>query len=100
MRLGAVHDTDPFGARKPQLHGDGSRGTSRTRADVLDYEIFDLVALLGNVLVPAHDDRFVTVLPSLRGDVVADHFEEWVVERQERNTDRAIHFGCGRRCGR
>ena len=65
-------------------------------ADLLDEEILHLVALLGDVLVGAQDDRLVAAFLRLGGDVVADDLEERIVERQKRDGDRTLRLRHGR----
>ena len=55
--------------------------TEHNRADLFDDEVFDLIALLGNVFVTADHDCFVAEFFSLGGDTVADDLEERIVER-------------------
>src|SRR5207302_426902 len=64
-------------------------------ADLLDNEILDLVALLRHVFVGADNDGVVTPLLAFGPDVVANDFEERIVQREQRNANRAF----GRRTG-
>ena len=74
------------------------------RADPLDDEILDLVPLLGHVLVAAHDDHVVIIRLAGRGDVVSDHLEKRIIQRQQRDADDSVRLhgglaGSGRHVG-
>ena len=66
---------------------------------LLDDEVLDLIALLGDVLIRADEDCFVITVFSFGGNAVPDDLEEWVVQRQQRNTDRSLQC-CASHSGR
>jgi hypothetical protein len=49
--------------------------TEHDRGNLAHDEILDLIALFRHVFIAAHDDRIESVLLSLCGDVVANHFK-------------------------
>jgi len=71
---------------------------TRTENDgghLLDDEILDLIALLGDIFLAADDDGIVAMFFAFDGNVVADDFEKRIVEREQGDANRALGFGRG-----
>ena len=75
-------------ARRVRLldHGHDSLRVRRAEHDgrrLFHDEVLHLIALPRHIAVRAHHQRVVTVLRRLGGDVVANHFEKRILQRQQ-----------------
>ena len=90
-------DGDAGGIRFGDHRADrlGVAGGENDRRYLADDEVLDLIPLLGDILVGADDLSVERLLARLGGDRVADELEEWIVEREQRDADRAGRHPAG-----
>ena len=90
-------DGDTGGIRFGDHRADrlGVAGGKDDRRHFADDEVLDLIPLLGDILVGADNLRVERLLARLGGDRVADELEERIVEREQRDADRAGRHPAG-----
>ena len=90
---GKHRDSRLVGRLHRRPHGKAVARHEHDGGDVLGDEIIDLVGLLFHVHIRIHHQHGVPVLFRLGLDVIADHLEKRIRQRERRVGDHALGFG-------